>query len=1239
MEKAPLLNSPKTNKKVNSKSNPSSLLATLSQSPATKLADNFNSVQKESAVVLNSQKNELSQNLPKIKESEGSAFSSSVKNKYNGAPSKNIKKPQNYIVKGPSKGPNQKETKFPEKTPLKKETYSFQSVRSSDAKIEKQAQSQLDAIKLNTSVIPTKMQESGKLELSGEADLHNLSKEQDEKGHEVSLKKITASKEIGQDFGENSIIKKPSTSLLKTNHKIQGKNIKINTIKGFKLEGLDEGNINANFEPVIQSKIGEENTKYETAQSDYDQKILEEETTAETKIENEKDKSQDKQLKSVKEAHKDVNKSRTEWHNELNKTESDFAKKSGEQAKTTLGAVKTQKTIGESNAQAHINKANDDARKEKEKADREAEEKKSEKKKESGGFFGWIADKASALINALKDALNFIFKKLREAVKAIFEFAKKLVLTALEFARKAIVGLLKGFAVLLKGFLDVALAAFPAIRDKLKAKIDNFVAKAEKLVNQAFEVFKKAVTAIIDFLASAVDALLGALQAIYNFILDAINFIVAGIIKIIEFLFNLNMAAGMSIFEFFGALAEESLGGNPANPVQDIEVPMGQEKAWALAMGLETETQVVQDGKSSINDAIPVLTKPELEDSDVTLEPSPAVTMDKDFMRSLPNLKDGEKYDIGGAGENSVTTKQFQESAAYASGLSIQEEDPTTAASTENRDLEAPTEKAPHPDWLHMDDEAKLAEYNNQMLVESEKTGGAEPTQEKVTPEPSDDTTPEALVTKTGRLGVGRRLQFMGEQMVTGIKAFWNKYKGWIIAGLIAALVVIGAILFFSGGTALGVVVQAIGEALILIFGAIAVLRAMGSIWDYVKKAWAGDTKGAAKALATAFAIIVVEFFIDKILLGMGKVFKRMLKAFKATKFGKFVRRVIIVIKKAKRGTGNFIKQGISKIRGTKLVITLEKFVAKGANKLDDLRNKILTKFGFKKIWLEKHGKHIQLWGEFNPKVLLMDEEGNAILDDKGNPIFDDLKDADFDKIGKGKQIGHKTPDGVVVSDAFETRFNKMTPDQQKKALEELNSSNFDIRRAEGLKGSTPDITIPSKIKTKDLDKVTKKKTFSKADSDNLEELATTRKTEIGNPDKLREYSEQIGEAAADAHARVHGLQSVYTGSGAYTLDKVYKKGDTFYVFEAKGGGSTLGGKKVTVNGVEEFAEQGSRAYLEKTIQDMIKSGNAEKKAIARQLEEALEAGKIKYMVAQQKLSPTGDLGEFAIKEFDIIKK
>lgn len=41
---------------------------------------------------------------------------------------------------------------------------------------------------------------------------------------------------------------------------------------------------------------------------------------------------------------------------------------------------------------------------------------------------------------------------------------------------------------------------------------------------------------------------------------------------------------------------------------------------------------------------------------------------------------------------------------------------------------------------------------------------------------------------------------------------------------------------------------------------------------------------------------------------------------------------------------------------------------------------KILTKFGFKKIWLEKRGKFIELWGEFNSRVLLSYFEGK--LDD-----------------------------------------------------------------------------------------------------------------------------------------------------------------------------------------------------------------------------------------------------------------
>lgn len=120
--------------------------------------------------------------------------------------------------------------------------------------------------------------------------------------------------------------------------------------------------------------------------------------------------------------------------------------------------------------------------------------------------------------------------------------------------------------------------------------------------------------------------------------------------------------------------------------------------------------------------------------------------------------------------------------------------------------------------------------------------------------------------------------------------------------------------------------------------------------WEYVKKAWAGDAPGAAKALATAFVIIVVEFFIQKILMGMGKVYNRMLKVFKATKVGRIARKAIAFMKTAQRRTKGLLKKGVATLRNSKVAIYLEKIIVKGAHTLDDLRNNILTKFGFKKM-------------------------------------------------------------------------------------------------------------------------------------------------------------------------------------------------------------------------------------------------------------------------------------------------
>ncbi|WP_428069576.1 hypothetical protein [Chryseobacterium gambrini] len=268
------------------------------------------------------------------------------------------------------------------------------------------------------------------------------------------------------------------------------------------------------------------------------------------------------------------------------------------------------------------------------------------------------------------------------------------------------------------------------------------------------------------------------------------------------------------------------------------------------------------------------------------------------------------------------------------------------------------------------------------------------------------------------------------------------------------------------------------------------------------------------------------------------------------------------------------------------------------------------------------------------------DAEGNKTVkvDADGNPMYRELDSADYEILGRDKQVGAEMRDGVIVSNSFEERFSKMSPEKQQETLGKLVDEDFNIRRAEGMKGSRPEITIPARFKTEDLDGVTEIRPFIDRYINYLNELARRRKLHLGNPNELRKYSERIGEGAVDAHARAHGLQHVYTGSGAYTLDKVYKQGDTFYIFEAKGGGSTLGGKEVVVNDVTEFAEQGSINYLEKTLEDMAGSKNLKKQEIAEDLQQALLRGKVKYMVVQQRFTKADDIGQFTIKEFDITR-
>ncbi len=912
-----------------SKGNADTSLVDLSNSSATQLVGNFNAVQNNSTTLLNSQTEKATGGLPKVNSKIGSAFSGS-KPKSKAGKDKTGAKSSKKTVKSANQKPKPKEILFPEKEPLKKVNYSFNSTGAKNGSFEKQAKSQFDAISLNTSAIPTTMQQSAWLDLSGEADTEHLSIEQNDAAQDMNIKKNQAAKDVHKDYGENDIIKKPNDETLKSSRKLTSKAVKKQPIDALKLEGVDEANINAQFEPIIQSKIGAETEKYQTAELEHNQKVLEQEKASEAQIGEEKNKSQEKQLKSVKDAQADVNQSRVEWQNELNKTESDFAKKSSNQAKTTLGNIKTEKSKGETVAQGHINKANNDARKKKEDSDKEAQQKKAEKKNESKGFFGWVADKATAFINALKDALNYIFTKLREAVKVIFEAAKKLVLAALELARKAIVSFIKGFASLLKGFLDFALAAFPGIRDRLKAKIDKYVAVAEKFVNQTFEVFKKAVVAIIDFLAEAVDTLIGALQDLYNLILDAVNFIVAGIIKIMEGLYNLTSSAMVMPDNFMGQISEEFLG-------MDVTQPLPFEKT---AM-----TKAASSGSDSEYDDL--LGKNSYNENDFHVDP---VVNDMELSPELLAQLQESNGEIN-FGANSNTLDMFKQSAA---GSQEMEGDATAA---EKQDI--PADPYAQADWF--------IDYQNNQSPPSTDTGSASGKQAA-----TESSMPEEMKL-VGPWTPLVRMYYLKEQMWSGIKKNWEENK-WKYIGIGAAIVLgITALAILTAGAIFALIPPAL-EIFAAIMMAQAVAKASGFFKTFMTDGWLGKTATAGKALARAIGIILVEL-IFILLFDSAALFKVLKTAAKGGVKG--------VVNLAKAGAKSTLKAGKNALVATGkgfvkqagkakfFVQGIGKGIAKGAKNLDELGENLAKRFKFKGFKIVVKGFKFYLYGSVNPWVLL----------------------------------------------------------------------------------------------------------------------------------------------------------------------------------------------------------------------------------------------------------------------------
>jgi RHS repeat-associated protein len=139
--------------------------------------------------------------------------------------------------------------------------------------------------------------------------------------------------------------------------------------------------------------------------------------------------------------------------------------------------------------------------------------------------------------------------------------------------------------------------------------------------------------------------------------------------------------------------------------------------------------------------------------------------------------------------------------------------------------------------------------------------------------------------------------------------------------------------------------------------------------------------------------------------------------------------------------------------------------------------------------------------------------------------------------------------------------------------------------------------------------------------------------------------TEALGEKGAELYARDHlNLKSepVYkapAGEAASqrTFDRVYEEGGKVYVVEAKGGGARLG--TAEYNG--QPVQQGTREYLERTLELMGNSSDPKTRAAAEKILQALDAKppRLEYLKVQVPVARTGkpdQLKNFSVGKFDI---
>ncbi|BDD07043.1 hypothetical protein AUTU_45260 (plasmid) [Aureibacter tunicatorum] len=828
------------------------------------------------------------------------------------------------------------------------------------------------------------------------------------------------------DFGENDIAPTPDETMLKASQGISEPQLA--KASELQLQEVSLPEVNQAFDrqahEKLQADLQEQKDRQAEAQEELQSRTDQERQKFDKKLDDKITQAAAKQSKAKEKAEADTKAYREEWEAENQARMEEYDQQVEQRTRENQEMIDREVNSTQDKAQGKMNKARADADKKVKEANNKAQTATKEAQ-EDKSWWDQAVEFVESVFDSLKKALNSIFEGLRTAVKAIMKAVKEAVVSLIEAARVLVVNLIKAFGEILKSMVNTLLAAFPAIAQRFCDLIDQAVEIAEKAVNKIAAGLKAAASFLIDVLAKAIDTYLAAYQAIFNFLLEAVEFIAVGMLRILEKITNLVLAAQMSPDFFLGQMSEELLGSN-------IMVPLPNE--IVMAKGGKTGIEQASIEASELTKDQKLLEKSPYDSEDFKVDPVVQnLELSPELMAQLQASGDGViEFD---SGKNNSLEEVKSEVSANA------KEDPSKKVD------------------LRTDSDQAVA-YSENNIAYSKKDVARLQSQGMVGPFNSP----------------GERSSHLVGQITSGVKKLWDEKWPIIVAAIVGGI--LGLILanILTGGAimaALPLIIQIVGAA----FAAKGIYDLLGHFKEYLSSSWVGQIAKGGKHLARALAALAIEA-VFALMFGGKAAFKAIKSGAKSiakngvkasvksgaklaknavknsvkstAKAGKELGQVALA--GAKTGFRNTIKGGKFLLKG------IQKGAVKGAKSFKQLAKKLGDKLKFDKYRFTFKNRRFKLEGHLNPWVLLANGEVEYVdqkdLTRSGSGRLGDsviYKPKGADKGRHGYVIGEKAfiKDGKRQGSAF-------VEDARKAAKNTDNIESKELYQSLKDKGSAP---------------------------------------------------------------------------------------------------------------------------------------------------------------------------------------